>query len=133
MLPWSKISAFLAVPAAIVAIVGGGYAFTQNFVTKTDMKSGMDKVEIQLAGMLEDFRKDYKDERQQRQEHDIRNQHEHLKFQIEYYEDRLNQLIESGRNDKSAVREKSFYERQLERARERLLLYDDALLKLQSK
>lgn len=126
----SKIGAFLAVPAAIAAIVGGVLAFNGSYVTKDSFDSKIQAVEIQLAGVLKDFREEVKDDRQQSKKDNFRTQIQQLQHQEEYYADRLNQLEENPTKQNEYQRE--FYRRQLDRIREQHNKIQEALINIQT-
>jgi len=124
----AKIGAFLTVPAAIAAIVGGVLAFNGSYVSKDSFDSRVQTVEVQLAGALKDFREEFNDERQRRREDTFELQIQQFRTQIEYYEDKLRQL---ELNPKKDDYEKKYYERQLDRLRKTHEKYQDALIEIQ--
>lgn len=129
MMSWSKIGAILAIPATLLAIVGGVMAFNNNYVSKDSLNSKVKNVEVQLAGALQEFREDFKDERLDRKERDFRMESQQLQYQIESYEDKLRQFEQSpSKNDNY---QKKYYERQLQRSREQHERVQDALIEIQ--
>jgi hypothetical protein len=125
---WTRVGSFLAIPASLVAIVAGVYAFGDNFVTKPQFNSQLQKVEIQLAGALKDFRQDFNAEREKRRERDFRIEAEQLKSQEEFYEDKLRQLEQQPPKDDY---QKKYFERQLQRTREQHERVQDAIIEIQ--
>jgi predicted aminopeptidase len=124
----SKIGAFLAVPAAIAAIVGGVLAFNGSYVSKDSFESKVQNVEYQLAGVLKDFRDDFQQERQLRREDTFQLKVDHLQSRIEFYEDKLRQLEQTPKKDDY---EQRYYERQLDRLRQQHEKLQDALIEIQ--
>lgn len=124
----TKIGAILSIPATIAAIVGSVLAFNKSYVTKDSFDYKVQKVEVQLAGALKDFRDDFNNERQLRREENFRIRIQQLQSQQEFYEDKVRELDHSSKKNSY---ERNYYKRQLERIRNQNEKMQDALIEIQ--
>ena len=122
---WARAGTIIAIIAALAGIVSGFFSFSSNYVSKDVFEAKVEKVEIELAGALQDFREDFKLERQQRQENDLRIYGDQLNFQEEIYQERLRKLDKEPKKDEH---EEQYLKRQLDRTRQRNEKIQDVLI-----
>lgn len=127
---WAKAGTIIAVIAALVGIITGFVSFSNNYVHKEVFEAKVEKVEIELAGALSDFRDDFKQERLQRQEDDLRLNTHQLQLQEEVIIDKLKLLEKNPKKDDYHI---EYLERQLNRTRKQNERTNDVLIEIQKR